>query len=459
MSIALSRAAGDGRPAAPVRIVHLGVGNFFRAHQAWYTDRASDADQWGIAAFTGRSAAIADALSPQGGLYTLLTRGADGDRADVISSLTAVHSANEHDAWLGYWASPALALVTLTVTEAGYLRDANGDIDLAHPRVAADVATLRQNPAAAVSTAPAKLVAGLLARRAAGAGPVALVPCDNLPGNGEALARVVTRLAEEVDPALPGWIDENVRFVSTMVDRITPATTDEHRAAAAQLTGRADAAPVPTEPFSEWIIEGSFPTGRPDWESAGARIVDDVAPFEHRKLAFLNGSHTLLAYAGSILGHETVDEAIADPRCLAWVEQWWDEAGAHVALPVEELTAYRAALLDRYRNPRIRHLLAQIAYDGSQKLPIRTLPTVRAERAAGRSAAGGARTIAAWVLHLRGLGAPVHDASADEALARISGPLADGIDGVLGLWGLEDDRALAAEVLAAAIELEALAAS
>jgi fructuronate reductase len=452
----LSRAAGDGRPAAPVRILHLGVGNFFRAHQAWYTDRASDADRWGIAAFTGRSAAMAEALGPQGGLYTLLTRGADGDRADVIASLTAVHSVDEHEAWLDYWRSPEPALVTLTVTEAGYLRDANGDVDLAYPGIIADLRAL--HGAAAVSTAPAKLVAGLLARRAAGAGPIAIVPCDNLPGNGEALARVVNSLAAEAYPELPAWIAENVSFVSTMVDRITPATTDEHRAAVAELTGRADASPVPTEPFSEWILEGTFPAGRPDWESAGARIVDDVAVFEHRKLSFLNGSHTLLAYAASILGHETVDQAIADPRCLAWVEQWWDEAGAHVALPVEELTAYRAALLDRYRNPRIRHLLAQIAYDGSQKLPIRTLPTVRGERAAGRSAEGGARTIAAWVLHLRGLGAPVHDASVDDALARVAGSLPDAVDGVLGLWGLEGDRVLAAEVLAAAQELEGLAA-
>ncbi|MBK7819505.1 MAG: mannitol dehydrogenase family protein [Tessaracoccus sp.] len=451
----LSRAAGDGRPAAPVRILHLGVGNFFRAHQAWYTDRATDADRWGIAAFTGRTPAIADALRPQDGLYTLLTRAADGDRAEVISSLSAVHPADDHEAWLGYWRSPDLAFVTLTVTEAGYLRDATGAVDLAHPAIAADVAALRDARTAPVLTAPAKLVAGLLTRRAAGAGPLALVACDNLPGNGAALAHVVTSLAEEIDPELSGWTAQNVHFVSTMVDRITPATTDEHRAAVATLTGRADASPVPTEPFSEWIIQGAFPVGRPAWESAGARIVDDVSPFEHRKLAFLNGSHTLLAYAGPLLGHHTVDEAIADRRCLAWVEQWWDEAGAHVTLPSAELAAYRAALLDRYRNPRIRHLLAQIAHDGSQKLPIRTLPTVLAERAAGRSAAAGARTIAAWILHLRGCGTPVHDASAEEVLTRVSGALPEAVKGVLGLWGLEGDDELAAEVLRSAKALSA----
>jgi len=452
----LSRAR-HGRPAAPVRIVHLGVGNFFRAHQAWYTEHAPDAAEWGIAAFTGRSAAVADELRPQDGLYTLITRGPVGDEFEVISSLSAVHAAEEHAALLGYFRSPALAIVTLTVTEAGYRRGADGGLDLADAEVAADLAALRAAPDAAVRTAPGRLVGGLLARRAAGLGPLAIVSCDNLSGNGEALARVVHDLALEVDQTLVDWIAAKVRFATTMVDRITPATTAEHRAAVRAALGVADAAPVPTEPFAEWVIQGEFPAGCPDWVDAGARIVPDVVPFERRKLALLNGSHSLLAYAATIAGHETVADAIADPRCRGWVEQWWDEACAHLPLPADELDAYRGALLERYHNPNIRHALAQIAADGSLKLPVRIVPTLRAELADGRVPEGACRAVAAWALHLRGVGAPVKDVNARALAPLAAGTLADGVAAVLAHLGLADVPELATAVHRLAGELLSLA--
>lgn len=452
----LSRAAGFGRPAAAVRIVHLGVGNFFRAHQAWYTDRAPDAAAWGIAAFTGRSRAIADALAPQDGLYALVTRGSEGDAVEVVSSLSQVHPADDHASWLGYLASPAVAVVTLTVTEAGYRVGPDGGLDLTDPDVAADLAALRADATASVRTAPAKLVAGLLARRGADAGPITLLPCDNLSGNGAALARVVGDLAALVDPALPSWIARSVSFATTMVDRITPATTDELRAEVEQALGASDAAPVPTEPFSEWVIEGDFPAGRPAWDAAGARFVDDVEPYERRKLYLLNGSHSLLAYAGGVLGHATVADAIADPRCLAWVEQWWAEASRHVGLGEAELADYRAALLARYRNPAIRHALAQIAADGSLKLPVRILPTLRAERAAGRVPTGACRVVAAWTQHLRGEGVGVRDARLADVLALGAGSLEESVHAVLTFL----DPALAADprvVAAVASEASTLA--
>ncbi len=455
--IRLSRAAGHGRPAAPVRIVHLGVGNFFRAHQAWYTEHAPDAAEWGIAAFTGRSPAMAEALRPQGGLYTLITRGTETDSYEVISSLTAVHGAAEHEAFLGYLRSPALAIVTLTVTEAGYLRGPDGHLDLANAGVAADIEALREDAGAPVTTTPGRIVSGLLARRDAGAGPLAIVSCDNLSHNGEVLATVVGDLAAEVDSSLAAWLATKVAFGTTMVDRITPATTEEHRASVLAATGLVDAAPVPTEPFSEWVIQGKFPAGRPAWDAAGARIVDDVAPFERRKLALLNGSHSLLAYGATILGHETVADAIHDPRCLAWVEQWWDEACAHIPLPGQDLAAYRQALLERYRNPNIRHALAQIAADGSLKIAVRILPTLRAELADGRVPAGAVRAVAAWVQHLRGLGAPVKDVRAAEVLALAEGTLADSVAAVLTFLDpdLAGDDRLRAAVLAQATELAA----
>ena len=412
----------DGRPAAPVRIVHLGVGNFFRAHAAWYTERASDAAEWGIAAFTGRSPATARALSAQEGLYTLLVRGPEGAAPEVISSLSAVHPADDLDSLRRYLADPRVSVVTATVTEAGYRRSSSGGLDTSAEDVVRDVAALRGDPLdGVVTTTPGRLVAGLLARRAAGAGPIAIVPNDNVPDNGEMVARVVRDLARVADPSLETWVGEHVSFVTTMVDRITPRTTADDRAEVARQLGIDDPETVPTEPFSEWVLSGSFPGGRPDWEAAGARFVDDVGPFEQRKLWLLNGSHSLLAYAGSSLGHETVADAIADPEVRSWVEEWWDAASAHLSLPADEVRDYRAALLARYRNPSIRHLLAQIAADGSQKIPIRAVPVVRAELESGRVSRGALRLVAAWIAHLRGAGAPVTDAHADEVV-----PLGEG---------------------------------
>lgn len=451
----LSRATATAHTAAPVRIVHVGVGNFFRAHQAWYTDRASDAGEWGIAAFTGRSPAVAEALEPQDGLYTLITRGADGDRFDVVGSVSAVHRSDDHPAWLRYWSSPDVVVVTITVTEAGYLRGPEGRLDADREDVVADVAALRADPLAPVRTTPGRLVAGLLARRAAGAGGITIVPCDNLPGNGPALAAVLTDMADAVDPTLAAWSAANVELATTMVDRITPATTDEHRDLVLTATGLLDAAPVPTEPFSEWVVEGRFGNGRPAWEHAGARVVEDVGPFEQRKLWLLNGAHSLLAYAATVRGHDTVADAVGDPVCRGWVEQWWDEASSHLVLPADEVAAYRAALLDRFANPAIRHSLAQIAADGSQKLPVRILPTLRAELSAGRVPPGATRALAAWVLHLRGAGAPVTDVRSEELLPLVTGTPADSVTRVLGHLApdLADDEALHAAVLAHVREL------
>jgi fructuronate reductase len=317
----LSRASAHVRAAAPVRLVHLGLGNFFRAHQAWYTDRAGDAENWGIAAFTGRSATVAEQLTAQDGLYTLVTRGADRDRFDLVASLSRAHAAAEHDAWLSCFAAPDLAAVTITVTEAGYVRRPDGGLDADRPAVRADLDALRRDPSALVATTPARLAAGLAARRRADAGPLAIVPCDNVAGNGAIAARVVGDAAELLDPALAAWIAESVSVVTTMIDRITPRTTPQDVETVLAATARDDRSPVVTEPFTEWVLQGTFPAGRPRWEDAGATFTDDVTPFEHRKLWLLNGAHSLLAYAGSIRGHLTVAAAVADDTCREWLEQ------------------------------------------------------------------------------------------------------------------------------------------
>jgi len=386
-------------------MVHLGLGGFFRAHQAWYTGAAPDAADWGIAAFTGRSRALADQLSEQDGRYTLVIRGPDHDEMSVQTAVSAAHPGSDLDAWCGYLSRPQVAVVTLTVTEAAYRQHRDDD-----PEIRADIEAVRRG--SSPTTVPGKLVAGLAARRSAGAGPLAVVSCDNLPGNGEVTARVVRDLASAVDPALDDWIAGEVSFVTTMVDRITPRTTPDDVRAVAAETGWDDAVPVVTEPFTEWVVSGDFPAGRPAWDAAGARFVADVTPHEMRKLLLLNGGHSLLAYAASARGHETIAEAMGDPECRRWLDQWWDEASRYVPLPAAELIEYRAALVARFSNPRIRHRLAQIAADGSQKVRIRVLPVVRGERAAGRVPPGAVRVLAAWTDHLRGFGAKVDDAGA-----------------------------------------------
>jgi fructuronate reductase len=438
-------------------MVHLGLGNFFRAHAAGDTDQADDAGEWGIAAFTGRSPAMAVALAAQDGLYTLLVRAPDAPRPQVVSSLSAVHAADDLDALRAYFARPEVAIVTLTVTEAGYRRNDGGGLNLSDPDVRADVEALRSDPyGAVVTTTPGKLIAGLVARRAAGAGPIAIVPNDNVPENGAMVARVVGDLAAAVDPTLSHWLVEQVSYVTTMVDRITPRTTDEDRAVVAGMTGIDDPETVPTEPFSEWVLAGAFPGGRPAWDAAGARLVADVRPFEQRKLWLLNGSHSLMAYAGSALGHETVAEAIADPTLRRWVEEWWDAAARHLTVPEEDVTAYRKALLERFSNPSIRHLLTQIAADGSQKVPIRAVPVITADLSQRRVDGGATRMVSAWIAHLRGTGAPVTDARAGEVAELASGTLREAVTRVLGWLGI-DPSELRHVVEGQVREIEALA--
>jgi fructuronate reductase len=439
----LSRSLPDTPAAAPVRMVHIGVGNFHRAHQAWYTAHSPDAREWGYAAFTGRSAKMVDALTPQDGLYTLITRSAEGDTFELIGALSAVHAAADHEAYLDYLSRPEVAVVTITVTEAAYLRGADGHLDAGLDVIVTDLEALRSDPRNPVASLPARLVAGLVARRTSGASALTILSCDNLPENGAVTKTVVQDFAALLDQTLGDWINSQVDFATSMVDRITPRTTDEDRALVQQACGYVDAYPVATEPFSEWVISGGFPAGRPRWEEAGATTVAEVGSFEQRKLWLLNGSHSMLAYAGSIRGYSTIDEAIADPSCRSWVEMFWDEASRHLTLPAADIAEYREALLARFSNPRAGDQLARIAADGSTKLVVRTLPTIRAERAAGRVPIGCGTTIAAWILHLRGLGAPIKDPGAAAAeKAANSGELREAVPAVLDVLepGLGGDR-------------------
>jgi fructuronate reductase len=380
----------------------------------------------------------------------LITRSAEGDSFDVMGPIAAVHPATDHQAYLGYLRRPDLAVATITVSEAGYLRGPDGHLDLSRSVITADVAALRDNIEAPVGSLPGKLVAGLLARRAADAGPIGILSCDNLPENGAVTRTVVIDLAAVVDTTLQTWMEQNVDFATSMVDRITPVTTAEDRSLVARAQGYEDASPVPTEPFAEWVISGRFPAGRPAWEDAGARLVEEITPYEQRKLWLLNASHSMLAYAGSIRGHATIDEAIADPQCRSWVEALWEESCRHLTLPADMLADYRAALIQRFANPRMSDQLSRIAADGSQKLPVRIMPPLRAERAEGRVPVGCATAIAAWILHLRGHGAPIKDPGADRARAAAGADdESTAVSGVLETLhsGLGDDSALVGVII------------
>ncbi|SEB08619.1 mannitol dehydrogenase family protein [Leifsonia sp. 21MFCrub1.1] len=389
----------------PVRIVHLGLGAFHRSHQAWYTAHAADSDQWGIAAFTGRTPDAAEALAAQGCVYTLIERGPEEDRFELIGSIVQATAGGDLAGFVATLAGPEIAVVTLTVTEAGYRVDAAGELDVTDPDVSSDIRLLRRLLRRREAAPPARdevpttvlgrLLLGLNERRLSGAPPIAIVPCDNLPDNGPLVRRALDRLAREVDPALADWLPRGASFVSTSVDRITPRLEQEDRELVAVATGWFDETPVVTEPFADWVLAGEFPSGRPQWETAGARFVDDITPWEARKLWMLNGAHTLLASSGRSRGHATVAEAFADPVCREQVDELWVEAARN--LPTVETAEYRLALAERFANPRIVHRLAQIAEGSRTKMRLRIVPIALAERKAGRSAVGCATAVAAWI--------------------------------------------------------------
>ncbi|SFS08896.1 fructuronate reductase [Microbacterium sp. cf046] len=440
-SVLEARTGVRSRPA-PVRIAHLGLGAFHRAHQAWYTAVASDAAEWGIAAFTGRSALAAEQLAAQGGLYSLVVRSAERDDISVIESIAEAVDGGRVDRLIETLAAPATTLATLTITEPGYALDADGRPDLSNPDVAADIDWLRRNLRStrfdlrdAPRTALARLLAGVEARRRGGADDLAIVSCDNLPDNGELTRSAMLALAEMAGAGdARAHLVDHVTFVSTSVDRITPKITDADAAAVAAAMGWHDRSPVVTEPFHDWVLCGEFRSGRPDWEHGGARFVDDIEPFERRKLWLLNGSHSLLAYAGAARGHRTVAQAIGDPAIRSWVEEFWDEATRHLPSAQLDLSAYRDALLDRFDNARIQHLLDQIGQDGTTKLRVRIAPVLKAERLAGRDGAASVRVLGAWIAAARDGRLPV-DRSA-ETVAAAASEL--GEHGVIALLRLVD---------------------
>ncbi|MFI7642448.1 mannitol dehydrogenase family protein [Nonomuraea sp. NPDC049400] len=367
----LSRVAPAARPLAEPRVtgvVHLGIGAFHRAHQAVYTERAMAAtgdDRWGICGASQRSADVADRLRPQDCLYGVRA----GDEVRVVGSVREVLAPGDNLAVR--LAAPETAVVTLTITEKAYRRDA-------------------------LPGAIGRLVAGLRARAAADAGPLSVVSCDNLPGNGATLAGLVAELCE---PPLLAWVEENVSFPASMVDRIVPATTRADVDDMAARLGVTDLGAVVTEPFTQWVIEDSFAGDRPAWDKAGALLVGDVRPYERMKLRLLNGSHSAIAY---LSGAAHVSDAVGEPAFAGFLRRLMDDDLSPTldGLDGFDLAGYKDSLLVRFANPGLRHRVAQIAVDGSQKLPQRLLDPARDRLAHRHEPRWIALAVAGWMRHV-----------------------------------------------------------
>ncbi len=427
---------------AAIGVVHLGVGNFHRAHQAVVLDDALARGEpgWAISGVSLRNPGMRDALQPQGGMYSLIVRGGSRDalhaEARVIGAIRELLVAPESPAAVvDRMAAPATRWVTLTVTEKGYSLDPGSgaldhgaaDIvhDLAHPHA----------PRSAIG-----LIAATLVRRFAGAGPgLAILSCDNLPDNGRKLAAAVRAFLQAAagragwpDAAgtagLLRWIDDAVVFPASMVDRIVPHTTDAVRTLARELLGAPDAWPVATEPFMQWVLEDRFQRhSRPRLEDSGVQLVSDVAPWEAMKLRLLNAAHSGLAYLGAVAGLQTVDAAIAAPPLAAFIDRYWrDEATPGLPASVRaDAPGYCARLRERFANAALAHATVQIAMDGSQKLPVRVLPTLRDALADGRGIAGAATIVAAWIRFLQGRDEAGRTLPLNDPLAARLAPLAD----------------------------------
>jgi fructuronate reductase len=444
------------RARLPTRVVHLGPGAFHRAHQAAYFDDLNHIDpRWGVAALALRRADVPQALAPQDGLYALATLGAPAPLR-VIGTHTALIHAGGEPAWaLAALSDPGVRLVTLTVTEKGYCLGADGTLDVDHSDIRRDLAA-PETPTSAIGW----LVEALRRRRAAGVAPFHVLSCDNLPANGAKLSAAVRRLAGAHDHDLAQWIADEVQFPSSVVDAITPATDDALRASVGSSLGLLDAWPVQRETFSSWVLEAIDAPDVPDLAAVGVIVTNDVAAHEQAKLRILNGTHSALAYLALAHGLETVAEAMADRDLATFVERLMAEeiAPSLPPSPGLDLGAYAASVRARFANPAIRHALSQIAWDGSQKLPIRLLPTVADNLRQGRPVALLALGLAAWMRFVRRRareGVAIVDPRAD-LLARIGAACADeaqaDVSGFLELSGVFPPELVRSPELRAALE-------
>ncbi|MBD7994760.1 mannitol dehydrogenase family protein [Arthrobacter sp. Sa2CUA1] len=413
------------RSAISVGIVHFGVGGFHRAHQAMYVDRLMNAGQaldWGICGVgvLPGDAAMKTVVDSQDCLYTLVLKHPDGTREGrVIGSIVEYLLAPEDpEAVIEKMAAPGTRIVSLTITEGGYnFHHVTGEFDAGNSAVAADL-----EPGAVPSTVFGLVTEALVRRRERGLPPFTVMSCDNIQGNGDVARRMFTAYADLRAPGLGEWMRDNVAFPNSMVDRITPVTTEEDRAMVAEDFGVEDAWPVVSEDFEQWVLEEDFPLGRPPFEDAGVQVVDDVEPFELMKLRLLNASHQGQCYFGYLAGYRYAHEVCQDPLFARFLLDYMDlEATPTLKpLPGVDLQAYKRKLIERFSNEYVRDTLARLCAESSDRIPKWLLPVIRENLAAGGEIHRSAAIVASWARYTEGTdeqGEPI------TVVDRLRGPL------------------------------------
>jgi mannitol 2-dehydrogenase len=388
------------------QIAHIGVGGFYRAHQAVYADdllHLGADSRWGLCGvgLLQQDARIRDVLLSQDCLYTVVERGAHAEQARVIGSMVNfVFGPGHTQEVIEKLAAEERRIVTLTITEGGYyVHQGTGEFNAEHPDIQHDLA----HPGEPICSFGYVLEA-LDRRRARGLAPFTVMSCDNLQGNGDVMKKMLLAFAELRDPKLHNWLITNCAFPNSMVDRITPATTDEHRALVRDKFGIDDGWPVMCEPFRQWVIEDHFPLGRPAWQEVGAQMTSDVLPYEKMKLRLLNASHQAMCYIGMLLGYEFAHEAMADPQICKLVEQMMevDVTSLLPAVPGVDLNEYKKTLVERFANPAIRDQLSRLGTEGSARIPKFVLPTISEQIERGGSIRYLSFVVASWFRYLTG---------------------------------------------------------
>ena len=425
----LSRPSYDRRRLS-VGIVHFGVGGFFRAHQAMYLDRLMNAGQAADWAICGVGALphdrrIVEVLTAQDGLYTLVLKHPDGrlEPRDIGSLDQLMFAPDDPTAVIERMADPGVRIVSLTITEGGYLVDqVTGEFRADDPDVVADLAE-----GAVPRTVFGMITAALGLRRERGIPSFTVQSCDNLPGNGDVTRAMLGAYARLKDPELAAWIEANVAFPNAMVDRITPVTADSDRELVSEL-GIEDAWPVVCEPFEQWVIEDHFPAGRPPWEEAGAQLVSDVVPYELMKLRLLNCSHQALCYVGFLSGYRYAHEVCTDRLFVAFLLRYMAREGTPTLPPVPgmDLDRYRHQLIERFANPAVRDTLARLCAESSDRIPKWLVPVIKHNLASGGDIECSALTVAGWARYAEGVdeqGNPID--VVDRAKARVMAQAAE----------------------------------
>jgi mannitol 2-dehydrogenase len=392
-------------------IVHVGVGGFHRAHQAMYVDALMNdgrALDWGIVGVgtMPQDARMRDILTAQDGLYTLVVKHPDGRREPrVIGSLLRyLLAADDPGAVLAAMRAASTRIVSLTITEGGYLFDpSTGELDEKASLLQPDL-----QEGATPSTPFGFIVEALRLRRADGTAPFTVMSCDNIPGNGEVARRMIVAFARLKDPELADWIAESVPFPSSMVDRITPVTTPEDVAALREEFGLEDGWPVVCEPFTQWALEDRFEggrDGRPPFEDVGVQLVPDVEPYELMKLRLLNASHQALCYLGFLSGYRYAHEVCQDPLFVEFLLAYMDREATPTLhdVPGVDLTAYKHQLIERFANPEVRDTLARLCAESSDRIPKWLVPVIRTNLEQGGEIERSALVVASWARYAEGV--------------------------------------------------------